>query len=229
MSHAPGRVRDPIISYLEAVEPDASLEEITSAVRTVLGTVSASSVRSSLNLNTPVTFIRTARGRYRLRASESKAPHFQNEPISIGKAHLVHSDCFSWLSPPARLARFMQSSQTPPYGVKEYSAGELSKLRAGKGGIWRIPPSFDGHQRSPLPRFTVLDQSDKDRLEVFFKSFGILAKRALVPGANVAIASNPLLAHILSRAMTSAGFEVRGSIIRLTMTMRGGDRPQERP
>lgn len=48
----------------------------------------------------------------------------------------------------------------------------------------------------------------------------------LVPGGNVLVASNPLLAHIVASAMSEAGLELRGSIVRLTMTMRGGDRPK---
>ncbi len=40
------------------------------------------------------------------------------------------------------------------------------------------------------------------------------------------VASNPLLSHILSDALSSAGLERRGDIIRLVMTMRGGDRPK---
>ena len=40
------------------------------------------------------------------------------------------------------------------------------------------------------------------------------------------IASNPLLAHIVNSAVTRAGFEKRGEIIRLVTTMRGGDRPK---
>jgi site-specific DNA-methyltransferase (adenine-specific) len=47
-----------------------------------------------------------------------------------------------------------------------------------------------------------------------------------VPGANVVIASNPLLSHIVSGALADAGLERRGEIIRLVMTMRGGDRPK---
>ncbi len=39
----------------------------------------------------------------------------------------------------------------PPYGMHEYTEEQQAKLRAHKGGIWRIPPSFDGHQRAPLP------------------------------------------------------------------------------
>jgi len=48
----------------------------------------------------------------------------------------------------------------------------------------------------------------------------------LVPGANVVVASNPLLSHIVAAAMSERGLELRGHISRLTMTMRGGDRPK---
>ena len=48
----------------------------------------------------------------------------------------------------------------------------------------------------------------------------------LVPGANVVVASNPLVSHIVATALSAAGLERRGEIIRLTMTMRGGDRPK---
>jgi len=114
----------------------------------------------------------------------------------------------------------------PPYGLHEYTAKEQNKLRAGRGGVWRIPPSFDGHQRSPLPRFTVLTDDDRAALQVFFKTWATLLYRVVVPGGNVAVASNPLLSHLVSNALASGGFEVRGSIVRLTMTMRGGDRPK---
>lgn len=48
----------------------------------------------------------------------------------------------------------------------------------------------------------------------------------LVPGANVVIASNPLLSYVVSGALARAGLERRGEIVRLVMTMRGGDRPK---
>jgi len=53
-----------------------------------------------------------------------------------------------------------------------------------------------------------------------------LLVRVLVPGANLVIASNPLLSHIVSSAMVEGGLELRGNIVRLVMTMRGGDRPK---
>jgi site-specific DNA-methyltransferase (adenine-specific) len=114
----------------------------------------------------------------------------------------------------------------PPYGLLEYSDVEQDKLRAGKGGVWRIPPSFDGAKRAPLPRFTVLSSNDHAVLEQFFLTWARRLHRILVPGANVVVASNPLLSYLVSGALARAGLERRGEIVRLVMTMRGGDRPK---
>jgi site-specific DNA-methyltransferase (adenine-specific) len=40
------------------------------------------------------------------------------------------------------------------------------------------------------------------------------------------VASNPLLSYLVAGALAGSGFERRGEIIRLVMTMRGGDRPK---
>jgi site-specific DNA-methyltransferase (adenine-specific) len=114
----------------------------------------------------------------------------------------------------------------PPYGLVEYSEIEQNKLREGRGGVWRIPPSFDGNKRAPLPRFTVLSRDDIVELERFFFAWARLLFPILVPGGHVIVASNPLLSFVVASAVTRAGFERRGEIIRLTMTMRGGDRPK---
>lgn len=45
-------------------------------------------------------------------------------------------------------------------------------------------------------------------------------------GANVVVASNPLLSYVVSGALAKAGLERRGEIVRLVMTTRGGDRPK---
>jgi DNA modification methylase len=100
------------------------------------------------------------------------------------------------------------------------------KLRSGKGGVWRIPPTFDGSPRSPLPRFTVLTPQDLRSLDLFFFEWARLLVPVLVPGANVIVASNPLLSYIVAGALARAGLERRGEIVRLVMTMRGGDRPK---
>lgn len=67
MSNRPGQVRDAITAFLSDRKGDASVGEIRSSVEVQLSRdVPSSSVRSYLNLNTPGTFTRTARGRYRL-------------------------------------------------------------------------------------------------------------------------------------------------------------------
>ena len=40
------------------------------------------------------------------------------------------------------------------------------------------------------------------------------------------VASNPLVSHIVATAVCGAGLERRGEVVRLVMTMRGGDRPK---
>jgi site-specific DNA-methyltransferase (adenine-specific) len=226
MSLAPGQVRDAIVGYLQ-VSGSASLEEIYDFVARELGEVPASSVRSYLNLNCPGRFIRTGKGRYALADSPPMQVRGGGSTMErrVGKSTLYTADCMSWLASRAESSVHAVITD-PPYGLHEYTAREQAKLRAGKGGVWRIPPSFDGHQRSPLPRFTVLTDDDRMVLQVFFKTWARLLHRVLVPGGNVAVASNPLLSHLVSAALAAGGFEVRGSLVRLTMTMRGGDRPK---
>lgn len=142
-----------------------------------------------------------------------------------GQATLVQADCFEWLAS-CKAASIHAVVTDPPYGLVEYSEKEQFKLRNGRGGVWRIPPSFDGHKRAPLPRFTVLDDDNRKELYLFFERLGRLVFRATVPGANIVIASNPLLSHVVASAMVASGLELRGYIARLTMTMRGGDRPK---
>ncbi len=145
--------------------------------------------------------------------------------IRNGKATLYHADAFDWLrqAPPDSIHAVITD---PPYGIVEYSERELSKLRAGRGGVWRIPPVFDGAKRSPLPRFTVLSEGDLEHLRAFYRDLGALLGRAIVPGGNIVVASNPLLSHLVAGAMSEAGLEMRGYLARLTMTLRGGDRPK---
>jgi DNA modification methylase len=135
------------------------------------------------------------------------------------------ADAFAWLE--AREANSIHAIVTdPPYGLKEYTDVEKAKLRHGRGGIWRIPPSFDGCKRSPLPRFTVLDDADIAALRSFFARFSKQAMRVLVPGGHIMIAANPLLSHCVYIPIMDTGFEKRGEIIRLVQTLRGGDRPK---
>jgi site-specific DNA-methyltransferase (adenine-specific) len=168
---------------------------------------------------------RRATARVRHAAADDAAAANREVVYPIGRARLVHADCFDWLR--ACAPRSIHAVITdPPYGLVEYSPAQQAKLRKGHGGVWRIPPSFDGHKRSPLPRFTILHSGDRRALHDFFLELGTLLLRVTVPGANVIVASNPLLAHVVAGAMSAAGLELRGNIIRLVMTMRGGDRPK---
>lgn len=231
MSLAPGTIRDSIVELLSSLSGDATIEEITTAVKRRLGSVPASSVRSYLNLNTPAIFERTGRGRYRLNSigHKSALDASRNEPFAehrvVGKGMIYHSDCFDWMAN-QRESSVEAVVTDPPYGLIEYTGVETAKLRAGKGGVWRIPPSFDGHTRAPLPRFTILTDDNRKNLHRFFLRFAVQLNRILVPGANVLVASNPLLSHIVASALTEGGLEMRGYISRQVMTMRGGDRPK---
>lgn len=143
-----------------------------------------------------------------------------------GPRFQIHlGDSFAWMEAQAE-ASVEAIVTDPPYGLREYTEGEKAKLRRGKGGVWRIPPAFDGCQRSPVPRFTVLTEGEQNALRDFFADFAGLAFRVLVPGGHVFIASNPLLSHHVYLPMMEAGFEKRGEIIRLVQTLRGGDRPK---
>ena len=159
-------------------------------------------------------------------ASEPAGEGAQNDPVfSFGRATLYHSDCMDWLS--RQPENSVHACVTdPPYGLVEYTPAQQSKLRAGKGGVWRIPPSYDGHLRSPLPRFTTLTDADLVQLSRFFTEWGRAVRRVLVPGGHLLVAANPLVSHLVSTALDDAGLERRGEIVRLVMTMRGGDRPK---
>ncbi len=148
-----------------------------------------------------------------------------SKPFRYGRALLVHADCLAWLrdQPPNSIHAVVTD---PPYGLFEYTDAQQAKLRAGRGGVWRIPPSFDGSPRSPLPRFTVLRAADLRALEEFMFAWAGRLLPVLVPGAHVVVAASPLLSYVVALALVRAGFERRGEIARLVMTMRGGDRPK---
>jgi DNA modification methylase len=228
MRRRPGEVRDAIVRVLSERASAASVKEIADGVTGLIGDVPPSSVRSYLQLNTPTMFARMDRAQYVLNGFEEPrpaAPAARARSFSFGNTALHLGECSAWLD--AQPAHSFQAVVTdPPYGLVEYSDVEQDKLRQGKGGVWRIPPSFDGAKRSPLPRFTVLTASDLMALERFFFAWGRGLMRVLVPGANVVVASNPLLSHVVSGALARSGLERRGELVRLVMTMRGGDRPK---
>src|SRR6058998_2489914 len=138
----------------------------------------------------------------------------------LGSYEIVRTDAFEWLQKRKR-ASIHAVVTDPPYGLIEYTPKELEKMQNGRGGVWRIPPSFDGCQRSPLPRFTVLTDDDLAELRKFFQRLAELLLPALVPGAHVFVATNPLVSHHVYEPFISAGFEKRGEIIRVVQTLRG--------
>lgn len=147
------------------------------------------------------------------------------EHTKLKHGYLVHADCFDWLSSiPDNSVHAIVTD--PPYGIKEYDVDQLEKRENGNGGIWRIPPEFDGSKRSPLPRFTALSGADIERLQKFFKAWSESTSRVLKPGGHVFIASNVILSQTVFGAIADGGLEFRGQIIRQVRTLRGGDRPK---
>jgi site-specific DNA-methyltransferase (adenine-specific) len=147
--------------------------------------------------------------------------HLQTGSHSV----IVNADSLEWLS------RIPEHSihgivTDPPYGVKEYESDQLEKRANGVGGIWRIPPSFDGSLRQPLPRFTALNDKEREQLRKFFVDWAKAASHALRPGGHVFLACNSFLCQMVYGALVEGGLEFRGQLIRLVQTLRGGDRPK---
>jgi site-specific DNA-methyltransferase (adenine-specific) len=156
-------------------------------------------------------------------ASDVFKLHYPTE--TVGRSLLVQADCFEWLQgiPEQSLSAIITD---PPYGGKEYNPEQIAKRESGQGGVWRFPPSFDGHERAPLPRFTALSSKERHALRDFFVAWGQLTMRCLRPGAHVFLASNAFLSQLVFGALAESGLEFRGEVLRLVQTLRGGDRPK---
>src|SRR3989442_3598621 len=161
-----------------------------------------------------------------MRATSARSNlHLFPEPALDRLFEIHQTDAFEWLR--SRAQNSIHAVVTdPPYGLLEYTDEQKQKLRVGRGGVWRIPPSFDGCVRRPLPRFTILKEQHKAELEAFFSRLAVLLAPVLVPGAHVFIATNPLVSHLVFGPFIRAGFEKRGEIIRTVQPLRGGDRPK---
>jgi len=137
---------------------------------------------------------------------------------------VVNIDAFSWL--PLRDAQSVEAVVTdPPYGLVEYSDDQLAKRKNGKG-IWRLPQAYDGYERTSMPRFTVLKEGDRTRIQTFHEKLAPMLYRVLVPGGHAFVASHNLFTHLLINAFSACGFELRGQVARIVKTLRGGDRPK---
>lgn len=148
-----------------------------------------------------------------------------NETLRMPQCRLHHANCFEWLrgQSPASVHGVCTD---PPFGIVEFSPQEMAKLRAGRGGVWRLPPTIGGSQRAPLPRFTTLTAQERERVRAYFHEFGAALIPVLTPGAHVFLAGTPALQHLVQYGMAEAGFEVRGAVMRLYRGFRGGDRPK---
>ena len=145
--------------------------------------------------------------------------------ISDTRYRLFLGDALEWI--PRLEANSIHAVVTdPPFGLVEYSPEQMDKLRNGKGGIWRLPKNYDGSQRKPVPRFTVLSQRQHGEIGAFFEDLARLLHTVIVPGGHVFVASNPLVAHLIDHAFIGSYFEKRGQIVRVVHTFRGGDRPK---
>src|SRR5438445_10968200 len=191
----PGEIRDAIFTVLSSKPQGAPVAEIQHPVHDLIGTAAPSSVRSYLRLNSDSLFSRRDRGVYIIREATAEIYGHKTDKQSafrsctFGQTTLFEGDCFDWLR--QRRANSIHAVVTdPPYGLVEYAPEQQEKLRNGKGGVWRIPPAFDGTKRSPLPRFTVLTTADLKALDEFFFKWARLLSPVLVPGANVVVASN---------------------------------------
>jgi site-specific DNA-methyltransferase (adenine-specific) len=148
-------------------------------------------------------------------AKRKRAPRYQ----------ILCDDAFVWLE--KRRANSVHAVVTdPPFGLIEFEPDQLQKRASGNGGIWRLPHNFDGHERRPTPRFTVLGPKEHLAIRRFHTKLSKGLLRILVPGGHVIIASQTLLAHHVISAFISTGFELRGQIARMVSTLRGGDRPK---
>jgi len=144
---------------------------------------------------------------------------------AVGKSVVLQADCFEWLEKiPENSIHAIVTD--PPYGVKEYDFDQLEKRANGSGGIWRLPPSFDGHTRSPLPRFTALNEKERGIIKSFFAEWSKLVEKVLRPGGHVIIATNAYLSQLVFSALLGGELEFRGELIRIVRTLRGGDRPK---
>lgn len=143
----------------------------------------------------------------------------------MSRYRLFHADCFEWLKkqPPNSVHGVCTD---PPFGIVEFLPHEMAKLRNGRGGVWRLPPTIGGSKRAPLPRFTTLSPQEREHVRVYFREFGQALMPVLVPGAHMFIAGTPMLQHLVQMGFSEAGYEVRGAVMRLYRGFRGGDRPK---
>lgn len=151
--------------------------------------------------------------------------NYEPRLLIMPQYELHHANCFEWLreQPPASIHGVCAD---PPFGIVEFLPHEIAKLRNGRGGVWRLPPTIGGSQRAPLPRFTTLTPQEREHVRIYFREFGEALMPVLISGAHVFLAGTPMLQHLVQTGMAEVGYEVRGAVMRLYRGFRGGDRPK---
>ena len=99
--YPPGRVRDAIVRVMQQASTTLEVKEIERRVVSLIGPTPTSSVRSYLRLNTPVLFVRQARGSYSVRTPSTTGVQrglfdavSRRKPFGFGRTKLFHGDCF---------------------------------------------------------------------------------------------------------------------------------------
>jgi len=135
------------------------------------------------------------------------------------------AECLEWMR--GQRARSFRAVVTdPPFTPLEFDAGNVAKLRAGRGGVWRQPPRLGGNPRAPLPRYTVMTPEDERRMRAFMALWYAEVARLLVPGGHAFVAASTATERLLFPPAEGSGLERRGAVARLVRTLRGGDRPK---
>lgn len=138
---------------------------------------------------------------------------------------LHRAECLGWMrgQPPRS---FHAVVADPPFTPLEFDAGNVAKLRAGRGGVWRQPPRIGGNRRAPLPRYTVVTPEDERRMRAFMAEWYVEVARLLVPGGHAFVAASTATERLIFSPADGSGLERRGVVARLVRTLRGGDKPK---
>ena len=136
---------------------------------------------------------------------------------------LLHADCLQAL--PSLPANSVHAVCTdPPFAGTEFDPEHLGSLRGAAPGIWRTPTT--GKFKNPLPKSYALGPRARLHAASYYDRLGAALLPALRPGAHALLATLPALQHLVTTRLEAQGFEVRGTLVRLLTSFRGGDRPK---
>lgn len=136
---------------------------------------------------------------------------------------LLHADCLDVLPtlPPNSVHAICTD---PPFAGSEFDPEHLNSLREGSRGIWRVPTT--GKFKNPLPKSYALGPRAREKTSLYYDQLGAALLLPLRPGGHALVAALPALQHLVASRLEAQGFEVRGTLVRLLSSFRGGDRPK---